>query len=242
MTTDSSTENGYLLAGLNRANLEKMTVRYLRHGKPWQPDLLLVGLNGTRGVVKDYSKRSWLFRVTVGWLSASREEMAYGKLQGLSGVPQFLGRLDRYALVTEYIPGCNAAEVPPGVVGPEFFEKLEDMVDRIHQKGIVLCDLRHISNTVVSDKGDPYLLDFCTAFERGRAWNPLRRGLYSLFFQDDLLGVLKLKKHLAPQLFSLEDEVKLKKGVFLQGPAIRIRNFARKWLKKLLPRHGSVKK
>ena len=185
MTEDFYSKNGDLLAGLNRSNLEKMTLRPMRPGKPWQPDLFLVQMNGRLGVVKDYSKRPWLYRVAVGWISARREEIFYGKLQGVPGIPQFLGRLDRYALAMEYIPGSSASRVPPGVVGPEFFEKLDRVLDQVHQKGIVLCDLRHISNIVISEKGEPYLLDFCTAFERGSRWNILKRGLYHLFYQDD---------------------------------------------------------
>lgn len=219
---------------LNRGDLQSAVIRYMRRGNPWQPDLWLVRLNGHVGVVKDYAKKPWIYRATVGRVSAARELMTYRKLQGLEGIPRFLGRLDRYALVVEYIPGRSASQVPPGVVGPEFFEKLEQVVHRIHQKGIVLCDLRHISNTVVSEKGDPYLVDFCTAFERGSRWNFIRGWVYSLFYQDDLLGILKLKKHLAPHLFTREEAERLEKGVFLQGPSTRIRDFCTKWLKKLL--------
>lgn len=223
-----------LLSGLNRSNLEGQTVQYVRRGKPWQADLLLVKLNGKLGMVKDYSKRPWLYRIAVGMLSTRREELIYKKLQGLPGVPRLFGQLDRYALVVEYIPGKDASKVKPGLVGPDFFDKLEGAVNRIHERGIVLCDLRHVANIIVSDQGDPYLVDFCTAFERGSRWNIFKKWLYHLFHQDDLLGVIKVKKHLAPDLLSDEERTRLDRGVFLQGPAIRLRNFSRKWLKKLV--------
>lgn len=223
-----------LLSGLSRSNLENQTVRYVRRGKPWQADLLLVKLNGNLGLVKDYSKRPWLYRMFVGRVSTWRERTIYQKLQGLPGIPRFFGRLDRYALVVEYIPGQAASQVKPGLVGPEFFDRLQSVVDRIHQRGIVLCDLRHTANIIVSDQGEPFLVDFCTAFERGSRWNIFKKWFYDLFHQDDLLGIAKLKKHLAPELLSDEERDKLERGLFLQGPAIRIRNFSRKWLKKLV--------
>ena len=223
-----------LLSGLSRSNLENQTVRYVRRGKPWQADLLLVKLNGNLGLVKDYSKRPWLTRMFVGRVSTWRERAIYQKLQGLPGIPRFFGRLDRYALVVEYIPGQAASQVKPGLVGTEFFDRLQSVVDRIHQRGIVLCDLRHTANIIVSDRGEPFLVDFCTAFERGGRWNIFKKWLYDLFHQDDLLGIAKLKKHLAPELLSDEERDKLERGLFLQGPAIRIRNFSRKWLKKLV--------
>ena len=111
-----------LLSGLSRSNLENQTVRYVRRGKPWQADLLLVKLNGNLGLVKDYSKRPWLTRMFVGRVSTWRERAIYQKLQGLPGIPRFFGRLDRYALVVEYIPGQAASQVKPGLVGPEVFD------------------------------------------------------------------------------------------------------------------------
>jgi serine/threonine protein kinase len=232
MTVQYSYQN--LLRELSRSNLEEHTVQYIRRGKPWQADLLLVKLNGKLGVVKDYSKRPWLYRIAVGMVSTWRESVIYRRLQGLPGVPRLFGKLDRYALVVEYIPGKDASQVKPGLVGPEFFYKLEKVVDHIHKQGVVLCDLRHIANIIVSDTGDPYLVDFGTAFGRGGRWNIFKKSLYHLFHQDDLLGIIKLKKHLAPDLLSQEERQRLERGVFLQGPAIRFRNFSRKWLKKLV--------
>jgi serine/threonine protein kinase len=231
MATSYSSQDS--LAGLSRSNLKERTVQYVRHGKPWQADLLLVTVNGRLGLVKDYIKKPWLFRLVVGRLSTWRESIFYKKLQDLPGIPCFFGCLDRNALVIEYIPGEDASRVKPGLVGADFFEKLQGVVDSIHERGIVLCDLRHTANILVSERGEPYLVDFCTAFERGNRWNIFKKWLYDLFHQDDLLGIAKLKKNLAPELLSENDRQNLERGVFLQGPAIRIRNFSRKWLKKL---------
>ncbi len=195
---------------------------------------MLVKMNGKLGLVKDYSKRPWLYRWCVGLISTRRERSIYRKLQGVRGIPRLYGRLDRYALVMEYIPGKDASKVKPGLVGPEFFEQLEGVVHRVHGRGVVLCDLRHMANIIVSDDGQPYLVDFCTAFERGGRWNIFKRWLFGIFYQDDLLGIIKAKKNLAPELVSPDELVRLERGVFLQKPAIRLRNFGRRWLKRLV--------
>lgn len=231
---DTHSSHHDLLAGLNRSNLKTQTIQFMRQGKPWQADLLLVKVNGCLGVVKDYSKRPWLYRTLVGMISTRREGIIYKKLHGIPGIPRLLGKLDRYALVIEYIPGQDATRLKPGLVGSEFFGRLQTTVDQVHSRGIVLCDLRHMANIIVSDRGEPYLVDFCTAFQKGSRRNLFKSWLYHLFRQDDLLGIAKLKKHLAPELLSEEERVRLERGIFLQGPVIRIRNFVRKWLKKLV--------
>lgn len=216
---------------LSRGDLERQTVQFIRRGEPWQADLLLVQINGKLGFVKDYSRRPWFFRCAVGAIATWREGAIYQRLQGLPGIPKLYGRLDRYALVIEYVPGLPATKVKPGLVPPEFFDQLRQVVSEVHERGIVLCDLRHTANIIVSDAGKPYLVDFCTAFERGSRYNPIKKWLYEIFRKDDMLGVIKAKKRLAPDLVSERERTLLDRGIFLQGAAICLRDFSRKWIK-----------
>ena len=45
-----------------------------------------------------------------------------------------------------------------------FFDRLRSIVDQIHARGIVVCDLRNRKNVMVTNASDPYVIDFCTAF------------------------------------------------------------------------------
>lgn len=224
-----------MLSGLTRDSLSDHIIEVLRPEKPWKPDILLVRVNGQRAVVKDYACRGWLYRLYGIW-STWRESYFYQKLVGLPGVPAYYGKLDRYALVIEYIPGKNASKYRPGELPPKFFNQLRAVLDRIHERGVVLCDMRNDKNIIVSEKFEPYLIDYCAAIEQKNNWNPVRRWLFSTFMQDDLLGLAKLKKNLAPELLSEEERQGLEEGLFLQRQAIAVRNIAKRFLKKLATR------
>ncbi len=205
----------------------------LREGYPWKPDVFILEKEGKKIIVKDYASKSFFFRFFVGIFSNRREAMIYRKLQGLRGIPEYVGLLDRYAIAVGYVPGRNASELEPGELTARFFEKLRVLIDAVHARGVVLCDLRNIKNVILGDDGEPYLIDFATAFQRGSKFNFLKNGLYRLFYQDDLLGVAKLKRSRAPHLLTKEEELALEKGVFLQKQAIFIKQWGKPLLQKI---------
>ena len=224
-----------MFPGLTRESLPAHIVETLRQEKPWKADIFLVQVNGQQAVVKDYSRRGWLYRLYGIW-STWREGYFYEKLAGLPGVPVYYGKLDRYALLIEHISGKTASKYGPGELPARFFGQLQMVLDRIHERGVVLCDMRNDKNIIVSEKLEPYLIDYSAAIERKNNWNPIRSWLFSTFMKDDLLGLAKLKKNLAPDLLSEEERQGLEKGLFLQRQAIAVRNIAKRFLKKLATR------
>jgi hypothetical protein len=221
-------------AALSREAIGSSSPRYIRRGRPWQPDILLIDHQGRHVIVKDYAPRRWIYRVGVGLYSVWREAEIYQVLQGIPGVPRFEGRIDRYALATEYIPGKGAGEARPGEVGEAFFTRLTDTVEAVHARGVALCDLRNMNNVLISERGDPYVIDFAAALRRGARWNVVLNAVFRLFVQDDRLGVIKLKRRLAPYLVTSEESKRYRKGVFMQTQAIAVRNWGRRWLKRLV--------
>lgn len=219
------------VAGITRESLDERRMESLRPAKPWQPDILLVRGETGPAVVKDYRPRGFLYRFFVGIPSTWNEARIYRKLSGIEGIPRCYGKLDRYAVVLEYIEGRNASKVLPGELPHEFFHRLRRIVDAVHERKIVLCDLRNKKNIMISKNGEPVLIDLCTAFERGRRWNLLQNWLHGIFYQDDLLGLAKLKRHLAPELLTPDEAEKLDRGLFLQNEAVAVRNFCVRWLK-----------
>ena len=185
-------------------------------------------------IVKDYAPRRWIYRVCVGLYSVWREATIYRVLEGIPGVPRFVGQIDRFALATEYIPGKGAGQARPGEVGEEFFARLSATVEAVHARGVALCDLRNMNNVLIGESGDPYVIDFAAALRRGSRWNVLLNAVFRLFVQDDRLGVIKLKRRLAPYLVTQEESKRYRKGVFMQAQAIAVRNWGRRWLKKLV--------
>ncbi len=199
----------------------------------YNPAIYLIS-NGR--VVKDYRPTPFVCRFFVGIFSTWRETRMAGRLQGIPGIPVCFGAIDRYAVVFQYIDGKQAREVKPGELSDLFFARLEALVKAVHDRGVVLADLRNLKNIMIGKDGSPYLVDFATAFSRGFKFNPIKAFLYWVFFQDDLLGIAKLKKRLAPHLLAEGESRKLAEGLVFQREAIVIKKVlvaCGKWLVRL---------
>jgi len=221
-------------AALTRAELGRQTSELLRAGRYWQPDLVLVQWQGRRYVVKDYRARPPLYRWSVGALATCRESKNYRRLAGLPGIPAFGGRIDRYALAVEFIPGRNADRFTQGELPAAFFPELRTIIQGVHDRGVVLGDLRNSKNIMVTEQGRPVLIDFSTGFGRGGWWNPLQRWLYRIFEQDDFLGVAKLKRRYAPELMTDEERRALEEGLPFERPAHALRDAFKHIVKRLV--------
>lgn len=219
--------------GITRKNLSGRISRVLRPSKAWKPDVFLARGDSGKVVVKDYRSRGFFYRFIVGIPSVWNEARIYRKLQGIPGIPRYIGTLDRYAGVIEFVEGRTAAECNPADLPPDFISRVEGVVHEIHRRNIVVCDLRNKKNVLVSDKGDPYLIDLSTAFERGWRINFFRNAFFRIFYQDDLMGMIKLKRHLAPERVTPEENEKLNRGLFLEKEVVAVRDFFVRWLKKI---------
>lgn len=218
---------------VKRTELEGLVQEYIRRDVLWKPDILLIKKDAHLAVVKDYAYQPFLYRFFVGIVANSREIRVYQRLKGVAGVPTVYGRVDRYALVLSFVRGRNAAKCVPGELKDSFFRRLRESVDEIHSRGIVLCDLRNARNIMIDEDENPVLIDLCTAFSRGRRLNFIRNFIFDIFYQDDLLGIAKLKVSLAPHLLTEDERQKLQNGLRFQRQAIWLRNVGRKILKKI---------
>jgi hypothetical protein len=218
---------------LTRSELSRQTSELLRAGRYWQPDLFLVHWQGRRYVVKDYRARPPLYRWSVGVLATCRESRNYRRMAGLPGIPAFGGRIDRYALAVEFIDGRNADRFKKGELSAAFFSELRTVIQGVHDRGVVLGDLRNSKNIMVTEQGRPVLIDFSTGFGRGGWWNPLQRWLYRIFEQDDFLGVAKLKRRYAPELMTDEERRGLDEGLPFERPAHALRDAFKHLVKRL---------
>ena len=204
-------------AGLTRDNLRQHLCKTLRPGGGTRPELLLLEDRGKRAVLKDYRAAGWLLRTFAGpWLIA-REARIYQLLAGAYGVPRLIGLLDRHALIVEHINGRNCADYADGELPAEFFDRLRKVVQGIHARGVVHCDIKNRSNIVVADGGEPYIVDFASAFPRQGRPAPLRRFIFERFRTDDLRAVVKAKL-LVGQLWNKPDA----DFAFRRDPAERI--------------------
>lgn len=178
---------------------ELETLQVLRQGQGSRPEVRLVRHDGRLLVTKDYGQGNTVLRL-LGLLLMGREQGAYEKLAGLPGIPGCPGRVDRYTLVTEYAPAEPASTVAIGLLTPEFYARLEALVQAMHERGVVHGDLKRLDNVLVTAAGEPVLIDFSAAFWHGS--NPVAALVFPYLWDDDLRAVYKLKARRTPELLN----------------------------------------
>jgi hypothetical protein len=173
-------------------------------------DVLVVAIDGTAFIVKDFAPRSAWAR-GLGRLQVRREVAAYRWLTGVPGVPTLIGRIDALALAIERIEGERLAfaEVSPGE-GEKHVARLRTILDAIHARGVVHNDLRGRENVLLTRDGELAVVDFAAAIR-------LRPGglAHRLFFRRlalaDEAAFLKWKGMIAPGTYTPADEAFLRR-------------------------------
>jgi predicted Ser/Thr protein kinase len=192
---------------MNREEIEKNSVR-LTKGHFGKPDLNQVEVGGFSYMVKDAREEKFFLRWTLGLWLIHKEWKIYSRLVGIKGVPRPIERIDRFAFAIEFIPGRPILRGEP--LPSSFFTNLESVLGKVHARGVVHMDLRHKGNILISEKGEPFLIDFNSSFafkEKGI----LRRYLFPLLRWVDYGGLLKLKKRISPSFLTPDETAFLRK-------------------------------
>jgi predicted Ser/Thr protein kinase len=189
--------------------LRAHTRKIFRKGGGSRPEVSVVEFNGDAAVLKDYTRSDPKFRRLIGPASARREARALQLLEGVPGVPRFLARPARDAVLMEYVPGVSMSELKRGGLAPEFFDRFYRLIDEIHRRGVAHCDLRSRGNILMTPDGQPYIVDFVAHFKQGERWNPLTRWMFGKFCEADRTAVARLKQALAPQLLTESEHAAL---------------------------------
>jgi RIO-like serine/threonine protein kinase len=161
-----------------------------------------VEVEGRTFMAKDVRRKSPFFRWTLGLWLIHKEWKIYSLLKGVHGVPRAIERMDRFAFMMEFVPGKPIQRGE--ALQPSFFSDLEQVLGEIHRRGVVHLDLRHKGNILVSDSGEPFLIDFNSSFsfkEKGF----LHRFLFPILRWVDYGGLLKLKERVSPSLMTPQE-------------------------------------
>jgi serine/threonine protein kinase len=186
---------------VNRKEIEKSSTCFAQ-GNFGKPDLNQVKVEGRFLMVKDVRRKPFLLRWTLGLWLIHKEWKIYSRLTGMKGIPRPVERIDRFAFAMEFIPGRSILRGEP--LPSSFFSDLERVLRGIHDRGVVHLDLRHKGNILVSEKGEPFLIDFNSSLafkEKGF----LRRYLFPLLRWVDYGGLLKMKNRISPSLMTPEE-------------------------------------
>jgi len=191
---------------MNREDLKNSIP--LVKGSFGKPDLNRTKVGERILMVKDVRGRSFFFRWTLGLWLIQKEWRIYSRLAGIKGIPQPVERIDRFAFAMEFIPGGPIQREE--ALLPSFFQALEQVLREIHSRGVVHLDLRHKGNILLSEKGEPFLIDFNSSLsfkEKGF----FRRFLFPMLRWVDYGGLLKLKERVSPSSMSAEEILFLKR-------------------------------
>ncbi len=142
----------------------------------------------------------------MGPLLIWREARALKQLQGVPGVPRLLAQPNSRAVLIDYVAGETAKTMPRGQLGPDFFQRVSERIQGMHDRGVAHCDLRSGGNTIIDEAGDPHFVDFVGHWQRGSRWNFIWRWIFNKFCIADQIAVIRLKKRLAPDLVTADDE------------------------------------
>jgi len=173
-------------------------------------DVLLVSVAGGSVIVKDFAGRGFWIR-RAGRLQVRREVAAYRWLEGVPGVPAFVGQVDALALAIEWIDGerlAFAALQPED--RPRLVVALRAILEAIHARGVIHNDLRGRENVLLRRDGGLAVIDFAGAMR-------LRPGgiAHRLFFRPlavaDEAAFLKWKGMIAPGSYTRQDEAFLRR-------------------------------
>jgi len=132
----------------------------------WAATALYEDPQGVLRVVKLH-RQAPVLGVPLDWVgrrTARNERSLLERLAGLPGIPALagpvraLGPVLRHAVAREYVAGHplgNREAVPD-----TFFHDLNRLLQGMHQRRTVYVDLHKRENIIVSERGEPYLIDF----------------------------------------------------------------------------------
>jgi tRNA A-37 threonylcarbamoyl transferase component Bud32 len=182
----------------------------LRRKGGWSPLIRVVETPHGLAVEKDYSAKPLPIRATVARLFVRREREVLRHLSGLPGIPKLLPCNDPLRIRTQYIPGQSINRFKAGGLPSEVFQRLEALVESMHERRIVHLDLRQRKNVLIRDDGQPFLLDFTNAI-RFRLRGGLARWVFERLVTVDRSALLKYKNRLFPGLLTEADREDLRR-------------------------------
>ncbi len=134
----------------------------------WAATALYGSPEGVLRIVKLH-RQSSLLGLPMTWLgrkTARNERILLAQLAGLQGIPALAGPVRETAggpdlpnaVAREYVAGHPLGNREP--VADAFFPELNRLLDEMHYRRTVYVDLHKRENIIVTDRGEPCLIDF----------------------------------------------------------------------------------
>ncbi|MCK4623930.1 MAG: hypothetical protein KAV00_01370 [Phycisphaerae bacterium] len=161
-------------------------------------------------VVKTYRTQAFcgLAMEWLGRFSRNHEKAIYAALEGVAGVPRWVGCVGPTGLAIEYIDAAPLDHLDKPPAG--YFDQMRQILDAVHARGIAYVDANKLSNMLVADDGSPYLIDFQIAVGNRDDWPWPMRAIAARIVRylqgKDIYHLCKHKRRLAPAELTDEEE------------------------------------
>ena len=234
MQLTSSTIRTEMRLYFTLGNLPQKSTKVLRPSTSTRPIIWLAEQEGKRLVVKDFSHNRFFYRNIFGRFLIWREAKAYRRLGRIKGIPRYYGVLDGLAIITEFIDGKTVKQIEKeGHLPPSFFEKLKDLIDAFHKRGIAHCDLKRTPNVIVASDGNPYILDWAASVSSSECkFYPLTK-IYDRLIRDDEMAVIKMKLRHVPEMVTRRERALYNRRSPAENFMRSVRDKLRQWLQKV---------
>ena len=204
---------------ITRRDLESRTIRTVHRGTGLQSSVHLIEDNGELLAVKDFSQTPAKFRYSIAPLLLARECRVLRHLDGTPGIPRYYGKVDALAFITQFIEAKPLDMFHLGEVHEPIFSRISAVIAAMHARGVAHGDLKRRSNILVTPDEQIYLIDFAASII---ARDPISTKVMRALAEVDNKSVPRLKKHVAPECLTDEDNYKLANPTTLERWARRI--------------------
>jgi predicted Ser/Thr protein kinase len=184
-------------------------IQVLKDNPPLSPITRLVEYEGRKTVWKDYSERSCWVKDTWGRLLIRHEAESIKRLTGIKGIPRLIKTVGEYGFLQEYIDGEPLKKFRKETLPFSVFDKMSNLVETLHQRGVVHLDLGQKKNILLDKDYNPYFIDFANALyfrQEALGFN----GLFKALCLIDYSALLKFKHRFFPETLTEKEKRWLK--------------------------------
>lgn len=185
--------------------VSKPVVIPYRPRNPWKGDVRFI--DGY--IEKNHDANPFLSRMYAR-ICLNLEEAALKRLKGIRGIPQFISRPSKTSIRMTAVPGIPLEKLKRGDLSELCFSRIKATVAEMHKSGVAHCDLHN--RNILIDNDEPYLIDFATAYTRGR-FHVIDRKIFELLKRLDLQRLYKVERKFfgrgtPPKMFFLYNIIK----------------------------------
>ncbi len=172
--------------------------------------------NENHKVVCKFNRIQPIWGIPMQWLGirlAQRENKFLQLFADTLYVPTYSGEVKANGMVLPFVAAHDYVDGIPlrrfsQKVNDDFFPKLLNLLEKIHSRQISYMDLNKQENIIVTQDGNPCLIDFQICFHLSKKWPgnmALMQYLLRILQQSDRYHLFKHYTRLRPDLFSAED-------------------------------------